>query len=258
MSNPNPSLADPRDSSVVKKRRGRQPRQSLVTPPLRDAIAKFASVVGAPVLQPGGFRDFTGWLETISSPKFRPAWLQLSQAFLLESSSTHHDHIYQLKRDVVHEIINLVVKRKAHESSKLVSTNARRQSSIPPSGSTVMTIFESYLAVASSHYPATRPTPSADSSMLRRQQSVHMRELYHSSLRSSRHTKSSDSRSSKSSSSSSGGRPSASSMDIAALLSAHDVDDFARSGSTRSMLPSLSQLDAQLRARSEKERRGHR
>lgn len=130
---------------IGKKRRGRQPRQSLLTSNLRQAIARFTSVVGAPIVQPGGFRDFNGWLASLARPQFSPAWHQLCDAFISESRRFHSNDIHQLKRDVIHEIINLVVKRKPHESSKLVSTNARRQCTIPPAGNTVMTLLESYL-----------------------------------------------------------------------------------------------------------------
>lgn len=136
-------------AAIVKKRRGRQPRQSLLTSNLRSAVARFTTAVGAPVLQPAGFRDFNGWLHTIAQPTYRSAWRSLCHAFILESSRVPARLVPTLKRDLVHDIINNVVKRKSHESAKLVSTNARRQSAIPPSGNTVMTIFESYLATVS-------------------------------------------------------------------------------------------------------------
>lgn len=133
---------------IGKKRRGRQPRQSLLTNNLRQAIARFTSVVGAPIVQPGGFRDFNGWLTSLARPQYASAWHQLCDAFTSESRRFHSNDLYQLKRDVIHEIINLVVKRKPHESSKLVSTNARRQCTIPPTGNTVMTLLDSYLTEA--------------------------------------------------------------------------------------------------------------
>lgn len=132
--------------SIGKKRRGRQPRQSLLNPNLKHAIAQFTSAVGAPIVQPGGFRDFNGWLASISKSQYSPAWQQLCQTFLCEKSHFPQSDIHQLKRDVIHEIINLVVKPKSHESSKLVSTNARRQCTVPLSGNTVMTLLDSYLA----------------------------------------------------------------------------------------------------------------
>lgn len=150
-----PVFPDSRDTaSIGKKRRGRQPRQSLLTSNLRNSIARFTAAVGCPVLQPAGFRDFNGWLQVISQPSYKSAWHSLCRSFISESAKISSRQIPTLKRDVIHEIINNVVKRKSHESAKLISTNARRQSTIPPSGHTVMTIFESYLATVSSPPPA--------------------------------------------------------------------------------------------------------
>lgn len=131
---------------IGKKRRGRQARQSLLTTNLKDAISRFTSVVGAPIVQPGGFRDFNGWLNSLARPQFSTVWLQLCGSVVSESNHFGEHDFHQLKKDVIHEIINQVVKRKTHESSKLVSTNARRQCIIPPTGNTVMTLLESYLA----------------------------------------------------------------------------------------------------------------
>lgn len=156
MATSDPLLSDP---PIIKKRRGRQPRQSLLTSSLRASITRFTSTVGAPVLQPAGFRDFNGWLHTIAQPTYKNAWISLCHSFIIESTNVSTKNISTLKRDVIHEIINNVVKRKSHESIKLVSTNARRQSCIPPSGNTVMTIFESYLSTVSSSTIIPRSAP---------------------------------------------------------------------------------------------------
>lgn len=148
---PEAAFPNSRDTtSIAKKRRGRQPRQSLLTSSLRNSIARFTGAVGSPVVQPAGFRDFNGWLQIISQPSYKPAWHALCRSFISESAKISSRQIPTLKKDVIHEIINNVVKRKSHESAKLISTNARRQSTIPPSGHTVMTIFESYLATVPS------------------------------------------------------------------------------------------------------------
>lgn len=150
-----PGIHRPRDSPLTpqetvtiqkKKKRGRQPRPNFMTPSLRSAVADFTDEVGAPVLQPQGFRDFSSWLGSISQPRFRTAWVRLVETFMRESAPMAVQTCALLKRDLVHEIMHIVVKRKDHESAKLVSTNARRQSRVPQSGYTVMSIFESYLA----------------------------------------------------------------------------------------------------------------
>lgn len=136
-------------ASIKKKRRGRHPRQSLLTEKLRTAVLTFTSSVGAPIVQPGGFRDFNGWLQKISQSVHRRSWISLSRTFLVETSGLSASALSDLKKDIVHEIIANVVKRSPHESVKLVSTNARRQSASPSNGITVMTIFESYLQALS-------------------------------------------------------------------------------------------------------------
>lgn len=235
MSNPGSSnQADARDQTIAKKRRGRQPRPSLVSPSMQQAIAKFTSVVGGPVIQPGGFRDYTGWLESIASPRFQSDWTKLSQAFLQECKSVEDRTIPQLKKDVVTEIINKVVKKMPHESSKLVSTNARRQCvSSPSSGTTVMAIFETYLAsVAESQDTQTKKSGGSASSS----RSTDRHGSQGSAHRSGTHR-----------------TRSGSGMEISSLLVENTRPTRASSSST-SKLPPLSDFDEQIRARKERER----
>lgn len=230
----------------MKKRRGRQPRQSLVNSSLRQAVQNFTSHVGAPIIQPGGFRDFTGWLESIKSPRFQSSWIPLCQAFIVESSSFPEHQRHALKRDVVQEIIKLVVKRKPEESAKLVSTNARRQCNTPPSGNTVMTIFESYLVQITSSNNAgtslsmTQGGNKSPDSLSRKRGRSSFSDPTSSSL-SPRHRHSTMYFS--------GG---ASGMRISSLLSHESPRN--RPSNQGSKLPSLTQFDEQIRARSEKER----
>ncbi|CDF37920.1 unnamed protein product [Chondrus crispus] len=129
-----------------KRRRGRQPRQSLVSPTMHQSISQFANVIGGPVFVPAGFRDYSGWLSTISGPRYQLAWSNLVRAFTQECATVEQKTIPQLKRDVVTDIVNMVVDKRPHESAKLVSTNARRQCETRPSGGiSVMTIFEKHL-----------------------------------------------------------------------------------------------------------------
>lgn len=132
-------------SAIAKKKRGRQPRPSLLSTNLQQAISGFTTAVGSPVYQPGGFRDITGWLESIADQSYQGAWTTLAGCFLQESANVEERRLLQVKKDVVTEIMTNVVKRLPHECNKLVSTNARRQCKQPPSGHTVMTLFESHI-----------------------------------------------------------------------------------------------------------------
>lgn len=140
-----PNPGDSRGGTISKKRRGRQPRASLLSSKLQQEIAKFTGIVGPPVYHSGGFRDINGWLESIAHEKYGDAWASLSRCFLQESGHFDAQQVLQLKRDVVFEIMNHVVIRLPHECNKLVSTNARRQCKIASSGPTVMSLLESHL-----------------------------------------------------------------------------------------------------------------
>lgn len=235
MSNPPSSnQSDPRDQMITKKRRGRQPRPSLVTPNMHHAISKFTSAVGGPIIQPGGFRDYTGWLESIAGSTFQSDWTKLSQSFILESHSVDKNSVPQFKRDVVTEIINMVVKKMPHESSKLVSTNARRQCvSSPSSGTTVMTIFEGYLKTVSESQgkdnQSKKPGGSASSS-----RSSDRHASQGSSHRNAPH------------------RSRGSGMEISSLLVDNTKPTRASSSAT-SKLPPLSDFVEQIRVRKERE-----
>lgn len=144
---PSSSQSDSVGAPITKKRRGRQPRASLVSSNLHRAVTNFTALVGCPIYQPGGFRDILGWVGSISDQRFDEAWANLSRCFIQESNSIAPDQIPQLKKDVVTEIMTLVVTKQPHECNKLVSTNARRQCKIPApgEGSTVMTLLEGHL-----------------------------------------------------------------------------------------------------------------
>lgn len=283
---------------IIKKRRGRLPRQTLLTESLLQAVATFTSSVGAPVLQPEGFRDISGWLDRLANVSNRPVWQALCFEFLTETRSTSLGLLVQMKRDVVQEIIRRVVKRKPHESSKLVSTNARRQCAIPPSGHSLMTIFETslieYSSLSSSQWTrpvgrgshggtANAPVHPCTQAGLHGQANEHKsggqiptcRTHSHDSGRYSRSIESTSSKSSKPSSRSSrstqstaansGGQVSRiSSMDISSLLT-NDSGEIGGSQTGKQhfhyqlqdekpsarpeLLPSLTQMDAHLRAR---------
>lgn len=238
MSNPGSSQSDARDQMITKKRRGRQPRPSLVSPTLQHAISKFTSVVGGPKIQPGGFRDYTGWLESIAKQSFQSDWTKLAISFLQECKSVEEKTIPQLKRDVVTEIVNMVVKKMPHESSKLVSTNARRQCvSTPASGTTVMAIFEVYLATVSQQESENQGKKAGASASSSRSSDRHA--AHSTGSRSGTHR----------SRSSSG-------MDISSLLVENTRP--TRASSATSKLPPLSDFDEQIRARKERERGGPR
>lgn len=142
----NQGILNSLEHSIMKKRRGRQPRASLLNANLEHAVTTFASRIGGPIVQPGKFRDFSGWLNTINGSEYTSAWESLCKSFINERDNVDPEQLDQLKIDIVHDIINRVVKQQPHESPKLVKTNARRQSnSNPQSGHTVMSIFQSRL-----------------------------------------------------------------------------------------------------------------
>lgn len=280
---------------IAKKRRGRQPRPSLLTPALHSSIAALAETIGAPSFQPGGFRDFTGWLDNISGSRYRPNWLSLCSVFLRESASVEDRELLQLRKDVVTEIVKSVVKRRPNESSKLVSTNARRQCAVPSSGTTVMKIFESYLRTAGTRQGSSSAQGSATGSGVGRGQiraaiAASAARAVGAGGNGNRHAQSPYRPTSRNNpgpsirellasgehapvaSSSSGSRASGA-MDITSLLSSEPgSEQFHSSRSSQpshrtslgsrpprtTMLPSLSQMDEQIRVRKEKERRGRR
>lgn len=132
-------------SPPPKRRRGRQPRPSLLPAPLKRSVATFAAAVGRPrVIEPAGFRDFRGWLAYISSPPARQYWAPLVDAVYRECGNDHAK-VHELKQDLVREIVKAVVIPRDGESSKLVSTNCGRQCARPQGGMTVMTILDRVL-----------------------------------------------------------------------------------------------------------------
>lgn len=125
-----------------KRRRGRQPRTSPLSSAVRAAAAQFALEVGAPrVIEPAGFRDFAGWLQRLSSNAAADAWARLLRAVLADCGGDL-EALRRIQPEVVREIIANVVTIRQGESSKLVSTNARRQSSRPEQGLTLLKIFD--------------------------------------------------------------------------------------------------------------------
>lgn len=133
-------------SPPPKRRRGRQPRPSLLPAPLKRSVAAFAAAVGRPrVIEPAGFRDFRGWLAYISSPSAGTFWAPLVDAVYHECGGDAAK-IHELKQDLVREIVKAVVIPRDGESSKLVSTNCGRQCARPKGGVTVMTILDRVLA----------------------------------------------------------------------------------------------------------------
>jgi len=136
------------DDVRSKRRRGRQPRPCTLSSNARMACRNFSAVVGAPrVVEPAGFRDFVGWLQRIQTPALSSAWNQLLYSLLSDCRNSAVE-VQKIQADVVREIISNVVTIRAGESSKLISTNARRQSSRPENGMTLMKIFDKALASA--------------------------------------------------------------------------------------------------------------
>lgn len=130
----------------VKRRRGRQPRPSLLTDTVKTAVRTFALAVGRPkVIEPAGFRDFRGWLASISAPNADLHWLPLVEA-VAQDCSNHSQTIDDIKPDLVREIVKAIVIPREGESSKLVSTNCGRQCARPSSGVTLMTILDTVFA----------------------------------------------------------------------------------------------------------------
>lgn len=129
-------------SSPPRRRRGRQPRPSLLSSRVKAAVAAFALQVGQPrVIEPAGFRDFRGWLSFIGSPSATAAWAPLIDAVLRDTASDLR-RIDAIKHDLVREIVKAVVIPRENESSKLVSTNCGRQCARPVNGVTLMTILD--------------------------------------------------------------------------------------------------------------------
>lgn len=141
MSNaPSPTRDDP--TPPVKRRRGRQPRPSLLSELVKAAVARFALSVGQPkVIEPAGFRDFRGWLAHIANPSSSRYWAPLVQAVIQDCDGDVRV-IHKIKPDLVREIVRAVVIPREGESSKLVSTNCGRQCARPSSGVTLMTILD--------------------------------------------------------------------------------------------------------------------
>lgn len=137
-----PPLREDDSTPPVKRRRGRQPRPSLLSSRIKNAVANFANQVGQPrVIEPAGFRDFRGWLAFIAGPAAAPAWGPLVHAVIQDTDSTART-INAIKPDLVREIVKAVVIPRDDESSKLVSTNCGRQCARPTNGVTLMIILD--------------------------------------------------------------------------------------------------------------------
>lgn len=222
----------------MKRRRGRQPRQSLVTPMLLVAVNRLTSQLGAPIfLEEEGFRDISGWLKHIRSSHLRDSWLSFCEAYVDESAVFQEDNHDKLKEDLIQEIMKLVITRHPKESTKVVLTNARRQSKPSSSGQTVRNVFETYLADCKEMKHATSESKRREAGSSQ------------SHARLSR--KSNTSGRSSSSSHSTG-------IDILSLLT-NDKPPSRRHGmsSESSKLPSMTQFDEEIRSRSAKDRRKH-
>lgn len=134
-----------KDPQRMKRRRGRQPRPSMLSAAVKEAIREFASHVGQPrVIEPAGFRDFRGWLAFINSQPALPLWGPIIDSVRSEARGDSRI-IDTLKADVVREIVKIVVVPRVGESSKLVSTNCGRQCARPTNGVTLMTILDRLL-----------------------------------------------------------------------------------------------------------------
>lgn len=142
----------------TKRRRGRQPRPCTLSGPARMAAATFAASVGSPrVVEPAGFRDFVGWLQRLQSPSTSDAWNRLLSSLLSEAGGDAAT-VQRIQSEVVREIIANVITIRAGESSKLISTNARRQSARPEHGTTLMKIFDRALARAARGHSSGIPS----------------------------------------------------------------------------------------------------
>lgn len=157
-------------SSAAKPRPGRRPRPSLLSEHLKDSVAAFVATVGGPsIIEPQGFRNFTGWLRHLQSASVASAWGALRTDILVDCSDCPQ-RIRRIQNDIVREIIKTVVKRRPGESSKLVSTNARRQCARPASGVTLMTILDRVLDLPPEPTPAVGST-SASTGLAPREES---------------------------------------------------------------------------------------
>ncbi|CAN8063915.1 unnamed protein product [Agarophyton chilense] len=249
----------------MKKRRGRQPRQSLVTANLHQSIVEFAHKIGAPSLY-ADFRDFTGWNQRISGAQYEPAWRQLAQEVLRAAQDMGIHRLSDLKRDVIFDIMPLVVKKKPHETDKLVSTNARRQliNNKPSKQPTLMTLLEMHIDQINSMSSRTSGAGSSSMAMAHALAMSSSSSGAHKAPRagpsSMNDSRRNDRNSSGGSSSRTGDRHSAktsTAMEIATLLSGEASSSGAGS-SSHHRLPSFTQLDARLKARKEKEKRDKR
>ncbi|KAI0565766.1 hypothetical protein FGB62_14g17 [Gracilaria domingensis] len=255
------------NTSIMKKRRGRQPRQSLVSASLHQSIVEFAHKIGSPSLY-SDFRDFSGWNQRISGAQYEPAWRQLAQDVLRSAHDIGSNRLSELKRDVIFDIMPLVVKKKPHETDKLVSTNARRQliNNKTSRHPTLMTMLETHINQLKS--VSNRSSAGAGSSSMAVAHTQGMSSSSamgaHTAPRAS-HSSASDFRrgdrsSSSGSSSRSGDRHSvktSTAMEIATLLSG-EASSSGMASSSQHKLPSFTQLDAHIQARKEREKRDKR
>lgn len=143
---PTMSSASSDQGSSARRRRGRQPRPCMLTSSVRSAAAQFAQEVGAPrVIEPAGFRDFVGWLQYLASSHAAESWVRLVRTVVTDCEGDL-DAVASIQPDIIREIIANVITIQPGESSKLISTNARRQSARPAQGLTLMKIFDDALA----------------------------------------------------------------------------------------------------------------
>lgn len=176
-------------SPEPRRRRGRQARPTNLTAKMRAAVEAFCMSVGRPnVVDPAGFRDFRGWLAELNVREHRPHWEELISRIAREVKCDSTE-FGKLKEDIVREIIKNVVVPRDQESSKLVSTNAGRQSGRPKSGTTLMLLLDQHfernekrLHELVSLYPPSAATSSLNagaSHEVRRPSSHHVQKQPH-------------------------------------------------------------------------------
>lgn len=216
------------------------------------------------------FRDFIGWTSRISGAQYVPAWRQLAQDVLKANQEIGAHKLSELKRDVIFDIMGLVVKKKPHETDKLVSTNARRQlNNKNPKQHTLMTLLEMHMSEMSNVRSRSSGGGGSSSSAMG---SSSMAPLASSSssmgmpvarggASSSGPSRKTDRGPTFGSGSRSGDRHGArtsTAMEISALLSGESGSSGAGSSSAQHRLPSITQLDAHIQARKEKDKRDRR
>eukprot|EP00178_Gracilaria_changii_P014590 TRINITY_DN41030_c0_g1_i1.p1 TRINITY_DN41030_c0_g1~~TRINITY_DN41030_c0_g1_i1.p1 ORF type:complete len:299 (-),score=66.23 TRINITY_DN41030_c0_g1_i1:309-1157(-) len=140
------SSSPPHSYPPARRSRASSSRTHKLPPSMLAAVSTFTSRVGPPRhVQPAGFRDFRGWLLRLNSSECHHVWDELFNS--VAAAAGNDAHAIQLhKVQIVRSIVRMVVKPRADESSKLVSTNAGRQANKPRgSGSTLMSVLDEQL-----------------------------------------------------------------------------------------------------------------